>query len=132
MQDLEQDDDDDDEVRPPRRRKRGTNEGSSSDEENDGAMDVDSSPDDISFKTVDRLGQSVEMDMSPDNAMNERASLIPDVRTVSEDAVPAKDDSEKRTTEAQSSQVTHVLSYAILYLSSEGRSLPRLADQTHS
>ncbi|KAF4598164.1 hypothetical protein EYR38_006560 [Pleurotus pulmonarius] len=103
VQDLEQDDDDD-EVRPPRRRKRGTNEGSSSDEENDGAMDVDSSPDDISFKTVDRLGQSVEMDMSPDNAMNERASLIPDVRTVSEDAVPAKDDSEKRTPEAQSSQ----------------------------
>ncbi|KAF7428195.1 hypothetical protein PC9H_007416 [Pleurotus ostreatus] len=102
-QDLEQDDTDA-EVRPPRRWKRGGNEPSSSDEDNDGAMDVDSSPDDVSFKTVDRLGQSVEMDMSPDNAMNERASLAPEVRTVSEDVAPAEDDSERRSTEAESSQ----------------------------
>lgn len=123
-QDLEQDDADD-EVRPPRRRKRGGNEPSSSDEDNDGAMDVDSSPDDVSFKNLDRLGQSVEMDMSPDNAMNERASLVPEIRTVSEDVAPAEDDSERPSTEAESSQVTCILSCATLYLSSEGRSLPR-------
>ncbi|KAF9501824.1 hypothetical protein BDN71DRAFT_1491910 [Pleurotus eryngii] len=102
-QDLEQDDDDD-EVRPPRRRKRGGNEPSSSDEDNDGAMDVDSSPGDVSFRNVDRLGQSVETDMSPDNAMDERASLVPDIRTVSEHVSPADDDSERQLTEAESSQ----------------------------